>query len=118
MSTQKTPTTKPAAHTPTPWRAAKSPNVYGPKGEYVAYAVENEADRELIARAVNAHAEMVAVNAELVGIARELVRLFDAGIRPQIVVGAHREEQDFYAVVSNARAVLARAEAMTKEGGL
>lgn len=52
--------TQPAAHTPTPWRAAKSPNIYGPKGEYVACAVENEADRELIARAVNAHADLVA----------------------------------------------------------
>lgn len=44
---------------------------------------------------------------------RELVQLWDAGIRPQVVKGMLSEEQDFAAVVRDARAILEKIE---KEG--
>ena len=38
-------------HTPGPWKAANSPNVYAPDGTYIASGVNNLEDRKLIAAA-------------------------------------------------------------------
>lgn len=45
---------------------------------------------------------------ELLAIVQEFVRLSDCGLRPQIVRGMHREEEDWKDNVNRARAVLAK----------
>ena len=46
--------------------------------------------------------------AELHNVADELVRLADAGIRPQVVAGLHREEREFFELVEQARRLTRR----------
>jgi len=48
-------------------------------------------------------------------ICRELVRLSDAGIRPQVCRGMLREEQDFYELVEFARKIVSESFDENKE---
>jgi hypothetical protein len=48
--------------------------------------------------------------AELVEALKELVRLHNAGIRPQITRGGLREEEDFRDLIDTAEALIRKAE--------
>lgn len=75
-------------HTPTPWKAAKSPCIYKGReneweihwsddGECVAEVVHGEDDAKFIVRACNMHVELVAVRAAMLGVLHYALQKFD-----------------------------------------
>lgn len=47
---------------------------------------------------------------QLIGFCREIIRLHDAGVRPQIIRGGLREEQDWAEEIKYARTLIAELE--------
>lgn len=121
MNTQGANATQPAAHTPTPWLehgnriiaasgkpiCALAKRVNEASDEWEHLSKENEANAALIVRAVNSHASLVAINAELVAALETVPKLLVKSVTP-----THS------AIIRMCTEVLARAEAMKKEGGL
>ena len=91
-----------SAHTPGPW-VRNATHEGG--GGFGAIRVESEHEHgevndgwaiaEVIGSDAEANARLIAAAPELLAACEELGRLWDAGIRPQIVQGALREETDF-----------------------
>lgn len=148
MKTQNAPT-QPAAHTPVPWKAARSnedfdgplydlddeeelppfKRIYGASGHTVIschdLAAIRPEDAELIVKAVNSHAALVAINAEMVAALEKMTANFAGSTHVHHAQKAKDKGQSVTKAMirwldelAEARAVLARAEAMKKEGGL
>lgn len=120
MNTKNTETTtQPTVHTPTPWEADKYfpllANFRDANGTPL-FVVEGEnahAIAALIVRAVNSHAALVAINAELLSIADFVANELPGLIRQSCPNGVPMSIASLH---DSARAVLARAEAM--KGGV
>jgi hypothetical protein len=74
---------------------------------------ENQHARRLAVTTIKEEAYAVCAAFETLAVCKELVRLWDAGIRPQIVQGGLREEVDFAELCM----VAARSAIKASEGG-
>lgn len=58
----------------------------------------------------NANARLIAAAPELLAVASEFMRLYRAGVRPQILIGSHREEIDYCALVNACESAIAKSK--------
>lgn len=95
-------------HTPGPWNYAHgSTDLLTHDGDDVAYVDTAIPERSRAEQRANAR--LIASAPDLAAIAEKLVYLWDAGIRPQVVKGMLREEQEFAQLIDAARAAIAKA---------